>query len=56
MNFVLGMLALLVLAMPARADDTPKHGGTLTFMIPADAPPSLDGHKETTYRDAEADG
>jgi len=29
--------------------ETPKRGGTLTYMIPADAGPSLDGHKETTY-------
>ena len=34
---------------PASADETPKHGGTLTYMIPADAPPSFDGHRETTY-------
>jgi peptide/nickel transport system substrate-binding protein len=37
------------LATPALADETPKRGGTLTYMIPADAPPSLDGHRETTY-------
>ena len=37
------------LVAPALADETPKHGGTLTYMIPADAPPSLDGHRETTY-------
>jgi peptide/nickel transport system substrate-binding protein len=37
------------LAFPALADETPKRGGTLTYMIPADAPPSLDGHRETTY-------
>ena len=35
--------------MPASADETPKHGGILTYMIPADAPPSFDGHRETTY-------
>ena len=28
---------------------TPKKGGHFTFMIPADAPPSLDGHRETTF-------
>jgi peptide/nickel transport system substrate-binding protein len=39
----------ITLAMPALADETPKRGGTLTYMIPADAPPSLDGHRETTY-------
>jgi len=37
------------LALPAAAADTPKRGGTLTYMIPADAPPSFDGHRETTY-------
>ena len=36
-------------AAPASAEESPKHGGTLTYMIPADAPPSLDGHRETTY-------
>ena len=34
---------------PAHADDTPKRGGTLTFMIPADTPPSFDGHRENTF-------
>jgi len=29
--------------------ETPKRGGVLTFMIPADAPPSFDGHRETTF-------
>src|SRR4051794_24165287 len=32
-----------------QAEGTPKKGGTLTYMIPADAPPSFDGHRETTY-------
>src|ERR1700739_3007077 len=36
-------------ALPASVDETPKRGGTLTYMIPADAPPSFDGHRETTY-------
>src|SRR5580658_5936675 len=43
----------LALALPAYvpgyADETPKDGGTLTYMIPADAPPSFDGHREETY-------
>ena len=39
----------LILALPAAAAETPKHGGTLTYVIPADAPPSFDGHRETTY-------
>ncbi len=34
---------------PAIAAETPKRGGTLTYMIPADAPPSFDGHREATY-------
>src|SRR5471032_2379841 len=42
------VLTAAVAAVPAMAQ-TPKRGGTLTYMIPADAPPSLDGHKETTY-------
>ncbi|MBV9151187.1 MAG: ABC transporter substrate-binding protein [Alphaproteobacteria bacterium] len=41
--------ALLAAAMPAGADETPKRGGILTYLIPADAPPSFDGHRETTY-------
>src|ERR1700691_857012 len=49
MKMLLGIWVLLAAAMPAQAYETPKHGGILTFMIPADAPPSLDGHKETTY-------
>ena len=36
-------------AEPAGADETPKRGGTLTYMIPADAPPSFDGHREQTF-------
>src|SRR5213078_310460 len=39
----------LAAAMPAAADEAPKRGGTLTFLIPADAPPTFDGHRETTY-------
>src|SRR5689334_12513131 len=34
---------------PKQAEGTPKRGGTLTYMIPADAPPTFDGHRETTY-------
>jgi peptide/nickel transport system substrate-binding protein len=33
----------------APAAETPKSGGTLTYVIPADAPPSFDGHRETTF-------
>ena len=31
------------------AEETPKRGGILTYMIPADAPPSFDGHRENTF-------
>jgi peptide/nickel transport system substrate-binding protein len=34
---------------PALADETPKRGGTLVYMIPADAPPSFDAQREETY-------
>ena len=43
--FALGLAA----AMPASADETPKRGGALTYLIAADAPPSFDGHREQTY-------
>src|SRR5271166_4503530 len=46
-------LAAIIAAGPAVAantdEATPKRGGTLTYMIPADAPPSLDGHREGTF-------
>jgi peptide/nickel transport system substrate-binding protein len=31
------------------AAETPKPGGTLTYVIAADAPPSFDGHREQTF-------
>ena len=44
-------VAAVVLAgtAAAAADEAPKRGGTLTYMIPADAPPSFDGHRESTF-------
>src|SRR6185312_9325965 len=42
-------LAGTALLAPAQAAETPKQGGTLTYLIPADAPPSFDGHREETY-------
>jgi ABC-type transport system substrate-binding protein len=45
-------LGLAVAGAPllaATAADVPKRGGTLTYLIPADAPPSFDAHRETTY-------
>src|SRR6187397_3217583 len=44
-----GLVAAALLAMPAIAGETPKRGGTLTYLVPADAPPSFDGHREATY-------
>ena len=43
------LVAAIPFASAASAADTPKRGGTLTYMIPADAPPSFDGHRESTY-------
>src|SRR6266852_5318975 len=43
-----GLMALALMA-PAAAEETPKRGGILTYMIPADAPPSFDAHRELTY-------
>src|SRR5580765_2064401 len=42
-------LAMSVGVPPAIAGETPKRGGTFTFMVPADAPPSFDGHRESTF-------
>src|SRR5262252_6971781 len=39
----------LAAAAPAMADEAPKYGGTLTYMIPADSPPSFDAQREETY-------
>jgi peptide/nickel transport system substrate-binding protein len=39
----------LLFAIPGIAGEEPKPGGSLTYMIPADAPPSLDGHRESTF-------
>src|SRR5436189_3583295 len=43
------LTAVLAIAMPASGAEAPKRGGTLTYMIPADAPPSFDGHRESTF-------
>jgi peptide/nickel transport system substrate-binding protein len=45
------LLGATVAAAPALAPatETLKSGGTLTYLIPADAPPSFDGHRETTF-------
>src|SRR6266849_6790809 len=44
-----GFVAALAVAMPAAGEETPKRGGILTYVIPADAPPSFDAHREGTF-------
>ncbi len=48
-SIVAALGLLFGLALPAQAAETPKRGGILTFMIPADSPPSFDGHRESTF-------
>src|SRR5258708_21336810 len=48
-SVILAAVAAAALASPATAGEEPKRGGTLTYMIPADAPPSFDAHREETY-------
>jgi peptide/nickel transport system substrate-binding protein len=44
-----GLVAAMA-ALPAAAqEEAPRYGGTLTYMIPADAPPTFDAHREQTY-------
>ena len=48
----LGALFALAAAgtvLAANEEEAPKRGGTLTYMIPADAPPSFDCHREGTF-------
>jgi peptide/nickel transport system substrate-binding protein len=45
----LGLAAMTAAAISPAAAGGPKRGGTLTYVIPADAPPSFDAHRETTY-------
>src|SRR5207302_4464738 len=46
-----GMLGLGTAALAAAPgeEEAGKRGGTLTYVIPADAPPSFDGHREGTF-------
>ena len=48
-SFAASVAILLWICLPADAAEAPKRGGTLTYMIPADAPPSFDGHREATF-------
>src|ERR1700747_696141 len=51
MKIRLAVLAALLGAasLAASAAETPKNGGILTYLIPADAPPSFDAHREGTF-------
>jgi len=42
------LLAILLLAPHAFAQDKPRYGGELTFVVPAE-PPTYDGHREGTF-------
>jgi peptide/nickel transport system substrate-binding protein len=53
-SVLLTLAAACVLAAPAMAGETPKRGGTLNYLIPADAPPSFDAHRETTFATVQA--
>ena len=44
------LLGTAAAAAPATEEEAPaKRGGVLTYTIPADAPPSFDGHREGTF-------
>ncbi len=48
-GLITAAVAVIAATFPATAAETPKRGGTLTYAIAADAPPSFDGHRENTY-------
>jgi peptide/nickel transport system substrate-binding protein len=48
-GLVLLASAIFAFGATAAIAEAPKRGGVLTYMIPADGGPSLDGHRETTY-------
>jgi hypothetical protein len=39
--WIYGLGIACAVAMPAAGEQTPKYGGTLTYMIPEDSPPSI---------------
>ena len=56
LRFAGALAALFAFALitPTNAAETPKRGGILNFVIPADAPPSFDAHRETTFATVQA--
>ncbi|HJZ33348.1 MAG TPA: ABC transporter substrate-binding protein [Hyphomicrobiaceae bacterium] len=49
LGLMLMLGAVLMFGANAALAGAPKRGGILTYMIPADGGPSLDGHRETTF-------
>src|SRR5262249_3551066 len=49
-RITLGLLLVAVLTVPvfSFAQDKPRYGGELTFVVPSE-PPSFDGHREETF-------
>jgi hypothetical protein len=45
---VVALLALAVLAPVVRAQETPRYGGELVFVVPAESP-SFDAHREESF-------
>jgi peptide/nickel transport system substrate-binding protein len=48
-SIVASFAAAVALPLAPAAANGPKRGGTLTYVIPSDAPPSFDSHRETTF-------
>jgi peptide/nickel transport system substrate-binding protein len=46
---VAAALRSLLPPLVVAAAETPKSGGTLTYVIPVEVPPSFDAHRETTF-------
>src|SRR5262245_17779623 len=42
------LIVVLVLGTPAVAQEKPRYGGELVFVVPVE-PPSYDGHRENTF-------
>ena len=47
-RFVIVVLAVLGFTLPASAQDKPRSGGELVFVVPAE-PPSFDAHREESF-------
>jgi peptide/nickel transport system substrate-binding protein len=48
--WAVGLSTVLAAMLPAAGqEEGAKYGGTLTYMIPAESPPSFDAHREETY-------